>query len=212
MAKVVFSNGSKAMAHNLDDLYERWMIRHSEWTSAPTYDTDDSLDIFLPPLPEITSQEQVRAIREQLQDKKAYIQHAIFSLKSIRGLRAAEYENRRAPLSAAMQRLHQQGRALKALKQAAPTKSIVRDIAELKAREADGTITTEEQRALAENRFEMTTRSLNGVEKKAQQATDYDARIEAMDKLIEDQRRQLVFVQDKLIAAYERIIELEAER
>lgn len=212
MAKVVFSNGSKAMAHNLDDLYERWMIRHSEWTSAPTYDTDDSLDIFLPPLPEITSQEQARVIREQLEEKKAYLQHAIFSLKSIRGLRAAEYENRRAPLSAAMQRLHQQERALKATKQAAPTKTIARDIADLKAREADGTITTEEQRVLAENRFEMTMRTLGGVEKKAQKTSDYEARIEAMEHLIENQRRQLVSIQAKLITAYERIIELEAER
>lgn len=29
-AKVVFSDGSKTMAHNLDDLYERWMLRRQE--------------------------------------------------------------------------------------------------------------------------------------------------------------------------------------
>lgn len=105
MAKVVFSDGSKAMAHNLDDQYERWMLRREELAAEEPYlNPDRDLEMFVPELPVIETGEQAEELRDMLIQKQMYVQtqqsRLNLSYKSGEIVKG-QYEFQRAPLAIA---------------------------------------------------------------------------------------------------------------
>lgn len=210
MAKVVFSNGSKAMAHNLDDQYQRWQMRREELTKKnPEVNPELGVEEFVPELPKINTYQEAKDYAKVLADKQVYLQHeqAVLNMSyQSNELIRHEYELKRAPLSVAVYRINLQNRELKRLMQTKPQSG--HRIRELKDKRNKEGLSTYEEIELNELRFSETERSLDGAGKWVEQAVDDGDREVRQQKFIEDIRKELIETQRKLIAAYERIIEL----
>ena len=85
MAKALVSQASRQDAHNLDDLFERWLIRREEiaQTDRNRLSPDAAIEVFLPELT-LDSVHTAQQIRPELVGKKTYIQSEISRIKSIR--------------------------------------------------------------------------------------------------------------------------------
>lgn len=227
-ARVVFSDGSKAMAHNLDDRYQRWMLRREEVAQeGERVRPDTAIDLFVPELPEaFVDHVEVRERLELLKQKQLFLQvrNSEINLRwQNREIVKGEYELERAPIALASTRVQAQLVTLKQILDGARRveKRANLDALKVKAaisrteaqkvitlilpKEADGTITAEEQIALANARTVAREAMLDGM---AQQATD--GRNEKTELYIEKLKGEITSLQAKLIAAYERIIELQA--
>lgn len=100
MARIMFSGGSQQMAHNNDDLYERWILRRSEMPIREREAKPEAhIEIFVPELPESFSFDEAQQLRRDLADKKALVMSKLTELKL--ELTPAEYRKAKAPLSAA---------------------------------------------------------------------------------------------------------------
>lgn len=112
MPRIVFSDGSKQMAHNLDDLYERWMLKRSEMPPQMAAKKPAAyMEIFLPDIPESLTTNQGSALREQLVTKQALVQQnlAQAKLELTQGKYSKwEYDALRAPLALAVNRIRYQ--------------------------------------------------------------------------------------------------------
>lgn len=213
MARIVFAKGSKAMAHNLDDLYQRWEVRREEVArETGTDDPEIGLEMFVPDLPDELPPSEVPALRQLLIDKKVYIGQALLDLEKTKydyGKRG--FSLRRASLALASQKIQAQQSALRLIKSAKLVTGSTRVKVLKDKRDTEG-LSTEEQAELAMLQFEASQHSDDAIEKHLATRTMEDAeRIEKMEDLISDLRKQLVAVQNKLIEAYERVIELENE-
>lgn len=115
--RVVFSDGSKEMAHNLDDLMERWLLRRQtlpdevRWREPETFVED-----FLPELPMLETVEQARSLRVLLVEKQKIITNQLNRIKQTsfeRGWKWAVWQAERSPLVFAQGRADEQLAKLK---------------------------------------------------------------------------------------------------
>lgn len=211
-ARVVFADGSKAMAHNLDDQYERWMLKVSEVEVVETGQISNPLErdveMFVPELPLLDNHEDIAVIRGTLQEKRAYLQVRLAEVHvawQAREIDFRDFNRQRAALLLAISRTDLQ---LLQIKTASRGLSIP-VLKELKRKEKAGTISTPEQIELAGHRALGDAHTHAGLQKLVAEATSPDEREERMEVFIKDLRTSLVATQAKLIAAYERIIELQ---
>lgn len=229
-ARIVFANGSKAMAHNLNDQYERWMLRRKE-VEQQTGETapEVGLEVFVPDMPDTLGLEEMEEFRQVLIQKKQYINEALHQTnvnKYDYGRR--DFQLRRAALGLAGQKIQAQQSAVnfkikerrkqdvKATAGAPANTSLVptvnSEIAALNEKDAIEGLTTEEMLYLASLTFsrdadgnEGDLRQIRAVMKAGNALAALRKQSDHIDRL----NKQLAQVQWKLIAAYERIIELQ---
>lgn len=214
MARIVFADGSKQMAHNLDDQYQRWMLRREEVVEP---DPEIGLEVFVPDLPENLDLVDVANLKQLLIEKKLYVQQATHELDKNRyeyGKR--EYKSRRAALGIAGQKIQAQQSALKLRSvggQQNPSEYRSTRISQLKRLEQEERLSTEEQKEFAVLQFEQQEQSKQGVERKLAEAAKQGLSAQQYEdrhqSFIKDLKNQLIVLQSKLLDAYERIIELE---
>lgn len=78
-ARIVFANGSKAMAHNNSDLYERWMLKREQTPESERTDRT-AVEVYLPDLEVPEAYEDIRKLREFIIEKKMFIEARIADL------------------------------------------------------------------------------------------------------------------------------------
>lgn len=116
MAKVVFADGSKDMAHNLDDLYERWVLRHEVEAKKHTQgrsSEERDVKIFVPPIPICASNEQASPIRKLIALKLRYLGTRLAEINQL-GLPINECKRRKLHIAHAHRSLNKQQEYLKA--------------------------------------------------------------------------------------------------
>lgn len=78
--RIVFSDGSRAMAHNLDDLWERWVLKYEE---VPP-EVSGGFKRPVKPNHEITTGEQAWSFYNESRMRSASLQHSIVEQKHIK--------------------------------------------------------------------------------------------------------------------------------
>lgn len=78
-ARVVFANGSKAMAHNNNDLFDRWMLRREQ---TPKHERNDTtaVEVYLPDVEVPETYEDIRKLRDSIVEKKMFIEARLADL------------------------------------------------------------------------------------------------------------------------------------
>lgn len=206
-ATVVFANGSKTMAHNLDDQYQRWMLRREEAPPEKASDPEIGIEEFVPDLPDELSSLEIIDLKQILIEKKVYLAQVARDLDANRydyGKR--EYHYRRASIGIAGQKIQAQQSVLKNYGKDFARHAV---ISRMKQGEEAGTLSTDELMELAVLRFEDRSASLAGVEAQVNKTDDPDLREQKQRNYIDDLKNQIIALQGKLLEAYERIINLQ---
>ncbi len=229
MARIVFADGSKAMAHNLDDLYERWQSRREEIQQergADEYISPvDAIDMFVPGLPKLTDRMQADEIRQALLEKINLLDKKIVDIRMEYVGRAVPYTEkwRVDPLTFAKARLQGQIAEIKAfMKTKRSTEGGMSKVErfikgqQVQALKTNGILdelSTQEQAQLAVLRFELDEDSNDMYRQhivRILKAGNALKALEQQEQYIQTLQGQRVNMQEKLVAAYERIIELQA--
>lgn len=108
--RTIFNDGSKQLAHNLDDLYDRWMFRRSQ---IPEHELTPASEVetFLPDVKEPTTTKDGEVIREILRQKKNLIDMRLMELQAkskSEGWTKKKYYKERGPLGHAITRANLQ--------------------------------------------------------------------------------------------------------
>lgn len=109
-ARIVFADGSKGMAHNTNDLFERWLLRRGQ-LPIQQQTPEALIEEFLPDLTEPTTQEEVKALRELLQEKRGVLIARISALNTDRHKYkwdGTHFARLRAPIASAIGRVELQ--------------------------------------------------------------------------------------------------------
>lgn len=119
-AHVVFSDGSRRMAHNNEDLFERWRLRlESDAETRPNWSAssvDRQVDMFVPTLPTPTTLEDACKLRKDYLERRDILTRELTMLKNVyKGVYGgrAKAEAIRMPYKQAMIRVETELRRLK---------------------------------------------------------------------------------------------------
>lgn len=216
-ARIVFANGSKDMAHNLDDLYERWMMRRNEALETNNVvDIPDeyAMDVFIPDLPVFDSIDEVKAHQELLKQKLELLTKAGQQLEEDRaGLVRDAYTFRLKAINSAANRTRQQLASLKK-SLSALRKGVDDEINDLRTKRLEGKAKLNQLQRLVEllrqkrdDEFALRDAEIAEIEV---QLTLESRAIDRQRQYIETLQKNVAELQSLLIDAYKTIIELQA--
>lgn len=219
MTRIVFADGSKAMAHNLDDLYQRWILRYDD---APTTDIEQPVELFVPALPILSNHEQIRQLEFELHEKMSFLQERLSELKSERfDLGNNQWRKLRLPILKAKAEADRQLETLRMQRkllvqngvyETSSNMTVAMGLKAKQLRAKEDELTVEEKRYLAELTFTLDEATNEGHKRQVLRLMKHGnalAALEAQENYIETVKNQTIKLQEKLIAAYERIIDFE---
>lgn len=239
--EVVFSNGSKQMAHNNDELYERWMIRREQAAEqGDKVKAKDFIEIFIPDIePDAPMTPQ---LLESLTEKQNFLgmQRADARLSATTDRNLTTLMRRNA-IEAGMKRLHYQINLVQSKVKFPESSSKVQENPELSAwmrqqrdlLAQEVTTVNAEVQALKpfvdedridsyqtmryvlmkhrENVLQMAIR-IDDLYFAVISSTNPEDAVSKKDEHIASLHRDVMRIQKKLIEAYEKILELQEQR
>lgn len=116
-ARIVFADGSKQMAHNNDDLYQRWMMKREE-VPAHSRKPETYVEVFLPDIVLPSTVDDARNLQHDLLQKKHVLQQNLSQLgvqNNAERWKPHVLKEKRAPAAAAMARVDAQLTQVKGL-------------------------------------------------------------------------------------------------